>query len=106
MQGRRLRTKELTLLLWRTDFLVRPACLWSGQVRKTLYSRIAGTNVQSAERIGSIRCLTPRALRLTCITESVLAVVRRHRLHLLEKLTTLGEERRELHAVLDCVLAI
>jgi hypothetical protein len=46
---------------------------------KTVNFRCVGTNVQSAERIGSTRCLTLRTLRQTPTIEDVLVVARKHR---------------------------
>ena len=57
-----------------TFVMTQTPILLASTFAETLNSRNAGTNVRSAERIGSIRCSTPKTLRLTYITESVLAV--------------------------------
>jgi hypothetical protein len=85
--------ESVTLLRWNADFIVRQAFLQPRPRPKTRNSRNAGTNVQSAGRIGSIRCLTRRILRLTATTESVLIAARRHSLRLLGKLACTPAER-------------
>jgi hypothetical protein len=69
--------ERVNLCPWSADFIAGRIFLQTGPKSETLNSRNAGTNVQGAEGIGSIRCVTPRTSRLTCIIKGALPVARR-----------------------------